>query len=68
MHLPTRKGLALTAIYMTDQDHNNFINSILDSILGGALKDRIRDEVVIAVGEKLGIWPENSRPDDETVP
>ncbi|MDH6268275.1 hypothetical protein M2360_003680 [Rhizobium sp. SG_E_25_P2] len=55
----------MTAIYMNDEDHSRYVDSILDSFLGGILKDRIRDDVVLALGEHLGIWPESSRSDDE---
>lgn len=55
----------MTAIYISDNEYSRYVDFILEGFLGGILKDRIRDDVVIALGEKLGIWPESSRPDDK---
>ena len=55
----------MPAIYMTDEDHHRLVNFMLESPLGTILGTDARDMLVIALGEKAGIWPESSRPDDE---
>jgi hypothetical protein len=50
-------------IYMPDRDYDRLINYILENFMGGVMKGVIRDELMIAVGERAGIWPESSRPD-----
>jgi hypothetical protein len=56
----------MTAIYMRDEDYDRLIDYQLENFLGGILKDRIRDELMFALGEKAGIWPESCRPVEET--
>ena len=54
----------MTAIYMNDNDYYRLIKFLLTDFMGGMLANR-RDELVIGLGEKAGIWPEYTRPTDE---
>jgi hypothetical protein len=52
----------MTNIYMKDEDYDRLIEYQLETFMGGILKDRIRDELMFALGERAGIWPESCRP------
>lgn len=53
----------MTDIYMADEDYFRLINYLLENFMGGIMKGMIRDELMIALGEKAGIWPESTRED-----
>lgn len=50
----------MTDIYMPDDFYYRLVDFIIQTFMGGILEDS-RDAVVIALGEKAGIWPEYCR-------
>ena len=53
------------AVYMEDRDYHGLINSLLDTAIGTLLGEGIRDQLMLALGEKAGIWPASLLDEDE---
>jgi hypothetical protein len=51
----------MNAIYMNDADYYRLIDFLRQNLFGGMFAD-MRDELVFALGEKAGIWPDYTRP------
>jgi hypothetical protein len=47
-------------IYMPDEDYYRLVDFIINSFMSGILEGQ-RDAVVLALGERAGIWPEYCR-------
>jgi hypothetical protein len=62
----TQSGETMRDIYMEDQDYYRLINFLLDSVIGALLGGSARDQLMIALGEKAGIWPESTREAEAT--
>jgi hypothetical protein len=50
----------MNAIYMPDELYYRLVDFILETFMGGILEGQ-RDAVVMALGERAGIWPEYCR-------
>lgn len=55
----------MQAVYMQDQDYHRLINTMLDTAIGTLLGEGIRDQLMLALGEKAGIWPASLLDEDE---
>ena len=53
----------MTTAYLADETYRRLIDVVLESLGGTLMRDR-RDDLMFAIGEGAGIWPESSRDDE----